>query len=104
MHMHKFDHEAFEQGSVIIVEPDIIMPDSIVVVLSISESLHIKRIYSEKGRRSISHYESEIQEIGRSLNKTMGFPLMQGFLRLYIPEKDWRIVDFMWNGIGKWQC
>lgn len=92
------------RGSVILVEPDVVMADVVVVALSISESLEIKRIYSEKGRRSISHYKSEIQEIGRKLNETKGMPLMLGFLKLYIPQKDWRTVDVMWNGIGQWQC
>ncbi len=101
--MHKWVQQAIEQGNVFIVTPEIVMADVIVVALSIQESLDIKRIYSEKGRKSISHYKSEIQEIGRSLNKTKGVPLMQGFLRLYIPERDWRVIDCIWDGIGEWQ-
>ena len=102
--MHKWVQQAIEQGNVITFTPDVVMADVVVVALSISESLDMKRIYAEKGRKSISHYEAEIQEIGRSLNETKGVPLMRGFLRLYIPQKDWRVIDFMWHGIGQWQC
>ena len=77
--MNKWVQQAYEQGNVCIVTPEIIMVDAVVVALSLPESLNIKRIYSEKGRRSITHYKSEIQEIGRSLNETKGVPLMQGF-------------------------
>ena len=102
--MHKWVQQAYEQGNVVNVTPDIVMADVVVVALSIQESLDIKRIYSEKGRKSISHHKSEVQEIGRSLNKTKGVPLMQGFLRLYIPERDWGAIDRIWDGIGEWQC
>ena len=101
--MHKWVQQAYEQGNVVTVTPDIVMADVVVVALSIPESLTIKRIYSEKDG-PINNYKAEIQEIGRSLNETKGVPLMQGFLKLYINNKDWRNVDFMWNGIGEWQC
>ena len=102
--MNKWVQQAYEQGNVFIVKPDIVMADAVVAALSLPESLNIKRIYSEKGRRSITHYKSEIQEIGHSLNEAKGVPLMQGFLRLYIPQRDWRTIDCIWNGIGEWQC
>ena len=101
--MHKWVQQAYEQGNVVTITPEIVMADAVVVALSLPESLTIKRMYSEKGG-SLNNYKAEIQEIGRSLNETKGVPLMQGFIRLYITKKDWRNVDFMWNGIGEWQC
>ena len=91
-------------GNVICVEPTLILGEPTIIHLSNPESSKIKRIYSEKGRKSICGFKSEIQEIGRSLNATKGLPLMRGFLRLYIPESDWRDIDVMWDGIGDWQC
>ena len=101
--MRKWVQEAYEHGNVFTVTPNIVMADVVVVALSLPESLIINRIYSEKGRRSIKNYKSEIQDIGRSLNKIKGVPLMQGFLKLYIHQRDWRTIDCMWDGIGDWQ-
>ena len=93
-----------ENATVISVQPEVFMEDIVVIALSVPESLKVKEIYKEKKNKSICHYKEDIQEIGRSLNATKGIPLMQGFLRLYIPERDWRNIDVMWDGIGDWQC
>ena len=88
----------------IIVGPEIVMDDVVVVTLSIEETNILKDLYTSKGRRSIDKYRYEMREIGAALNKKGGVPLMQGFLRLYVPQKDWRIINVFWNGIGDWQC
>ena len=87
----------------IVVAPEIVMDDIVVVAFSIEETNILKELYASKGRRSIDKYRQEMREIGAALNKKFGVPLMQGFLQLYVPQKDWHIINIFWNGIGDWQ-